>query len=128
MNNKDKIEHIMALHNGELGVTWEDPDVVTPDTIAKLDQLIQDERKEAVEKYRQQLNAYWPEGSEEPTLSSDQTKETLAAEYGIELPAGTKNQRKLLRNAVRPEVGLHILAQLQDSAKEKKTNSKGGKR
>ena len=49
MNNKDKIEHIMALHNGELGVTWEGHDVVTPDTIAKLDQLIQDERKEAVE-------------------------------------------------------------------------------
>lgn len=39
---------------------------------------------------------------------TNQTKETLATEYGIELPDGTKNQRKLLRNAVRPEVGLHI--------------------
>lgn len=50
---------------------------------------------------------------------TDQTKETLAAEYGIELPAGTKDQRKLLRNAVRPEVGLHILNQL--------TNEEGAK-
>lgn len=41
---------------------------------------------------------------------TEQTKETLAQEYGIELPADTKNQRKLLRNAVRPEVGLHILS------------------
>jgi len=38
-----------------------------------------------------------------------QSKETLAAEYGIVLPEGTKNQRKLLRNAVHPEMGLHIL-------------------
>lgn len=42
---------------------------------------------------------------------TEQTKETLAAKYGIELPEGTKNQRKLLRNAVLPEVGLHILEQ-----------------
>jgi len=55
MNNKDKIEHIMALHNGELGVTWEGHDVVTPDTIAKLDHLIQDERKETVEEYKQRI-------------------------------------------------------------------------
>lgn len=40
---------------------------------------------------------------------TDQPKEVLAKEYGIVLPEGTKNQRKLLRNAVRPEVGLHIL-------------------
>jgi len=40
---------------------------------------------------------------------TDANKETLAASHGIELPAGTKDQRKLLRNAVRPEVGLHIL-------------------
>ena len=40
---------------------------------------------------------------------TDQSKETPASEYGIELPEGTKDQRKLLRNAVRPEVGLHIL-------------------
>lgn len=28
--------------------------------------------------------------------------------YGITLPLGTKNKRKLLRNAVIPEIGLHI--------------------
>lgn len=39
---------------------------------------------------------------------TDQSKETLAEEYGIELPANTKDQRKLLRNAVKPEVGLHV--------------------
>ena len=40
---------------------------------------------------------------------TDANKETLANSHGIKLPDGTKNQRKLLRNAVRPEVGLHIL-------------------
>lgn len=44
---------------------------------------------------------------------TDQSKESLAAEYGIILPEGTKDQRKLLRNAVRPEVGLHILKEAQ---------------
>ncbi len=38
-----------------------------------------------------------------------QTKEVLSAAYGITLPAGTKNQRKLLRNAVLPNMGLYIL-------------------
>ena len=32
----DELQHIMNLHNGELGVTWEDPDAVTPGTIAKV--------------------------------------------------------------------------------------------
>lgn len=45
---------------------------------------------------------------------TDQTKETLAAAYDIQLPAGTKNQRKLLRNAVNPHVGLHILTTVTD--------------
>lgn len=36
------------------------------------------------------------------------TKEVLSASHGIELPAGTKNQRKLLRNAVDPALGLHV--------------------
>lgn len=44
---------------------------------------------------------------------TDQSKETLAAAYGIELPEGTKNQRKLLRNAVLPEMGQYIFAQRQ---------------
>lgn len=39
---------------------------------------------------------------------TDQSKETLAASYGIKLPQSTKNQRKLLRNAVLPEMGLYI--------------------
>lgn len=41
-----------------------------------------------------------------------QTKETLAAEYGIALPEGTKNQRKLLRNAVHPQFGNYIFNSL----------------
>lgn len=36
------------------------------------------------------------------------TKEALAASHGITLPEGTKDQRKLLRNAVLPELGLHV--------------------
>jgi len=36
------------------------------------------------------------------------TKEQLASRQGIELPPATKNQRKLLRNAVQPEIGLFI--------------------
>lgn len=39
------------------------------------------------------------------------TKEDLAKHHGIELPTGTKDQRKLLRNAVRPEIGEYILTQ-----------------
>ena len=27
-----ELDEILAKHNGELGITWEDPDVVTPDT------------------------------------------------------------------------------------------------
>lgn len=36
------------------------------------------------------------------------TKEMLAQGHSITLPEGTKDQRKLLRNAVLPEVGLHL--------------------
>jgi len=43
---------------------------------------------------------------------TDQSKEALAAEYGIELPDGTKNQRKLLRNAVHPDFGAYILKEV----------------
>lgn len=43
------------------------------------------------------------------------TKEELAATHGISLPTGTKNQRKLLRNAVRPELGSDILNQLTNT-------------
>lgn len=39
---------------------------------------------------------------------TDQTKETLAKEYDITLPVGTTNQRKLLRNAVDPKLGLYV--------------------
>lgn len=40
---------------------------------------------------------------------TDATKEALSENHGIVLPEGTKNQRKLLRNAVVPEVGLYVL-------------------
>jgi len=43
---------------------------------------------------------------------TNQSKETLAAEYGITLPIGTKNQRKLLRNAVHPDFGRYILDEM----------------
>lgn len=36
-------------------------------------------------------------------------KEVLAEHHGITLPPGTKDQRKLLRNAVNPILGNHIL-------------------
>lgn len=39
----------------------------------------------------------------------NQSTTTLAKAYGITLPAGTRNPRKVLRNAVLPEMGLHIL-------------------
>jgi len=39
---------------------------------------------------------------------SNATKEALQNSHGIKLPAGTKNARKLLRNAVDPKLGLHI--------------------
>lgn len=45
---------------------------------------------------------------------TDQSKETLAAQYGIELPQGTINQRKLLRNAVDPRLGLHVFTEVTD--------------
>lgn len=45
-------------------------------------------------------------------------KEDLAAYHGIDLPPETKDQRKLLRNAVNPLVGKHIL---ESAKKEKKT-------
>lgn len=38
--------------------------------------------------------------------------ELLEQYHGIYLPLGTKNRKKLLRNAVRPEVGLHILQEV----------------
>jgi hypothetical protein len=38
--------------------------------------------------------------------------EILTNAYGITLPLTTKNQRKLLRNAVDPIVGLHVFNQV----------------
>lgn len=38
--------------------------------------------------------------------------EVLSAAYGIQLPDGTKNQRKLLRNAVSPEFGKYIFEEI----------------
>lgn len=50
---------------------------------------------------------------------TDQTKEVLAKQYAIELPEGTKYQRKLLRNAVDPKLGLHVFNEV---TKRKVTN------
>lgn len=49
---------------------------------------------------------------------TDAPKERHAEFFDIELPAGTKNQRKLLRNAVDPKVGLHILVASQKEHKQ----------
>lgn len=40
---------------------------------------------------------------------SDRSVAELSKSHGIELPAGTKNARKLLRNAVEGRIGEHIL-------------------
>ncbi len=42
-----------------------------------------------------------------PDISRSQHKD-LAAYHDIVLPTGTKDQRKLLRNAVHPKLGLHV--------------------
>lgn len=50
---------------------------------------------------------------------SNATVEQLAAGLDIELPTGTKDKRKLLRNAVDPRIGLHILnAALKETKQE----------
>ena len=46
-----KLDDILAKHNGELGVTWEDPDVVTPDTLQAIISLIEEEVNKA--RYRE---------------------------------------------------------------------------
>jgi DNA (cytosine-5)-methyltransferase 1 len=50
-----------------------------------------------------------------------QSKETLAKAYGIDLPPNTKNQRKLLRNAVLPEVGKYVMDELLARSAEPET-------
>lgn len=42
----------------------------------------------------------------------------LAEYHGIVLPEGTKDQRKLLRNAVHPDLGLHIFKAAQATIKQ----------
>jgi DNA (cytosine-5)-methyltransferase 1 len=46
------------------------------------------------------------------------TKEMHSDHFDIELPKGTKNQRKLLRNAVNPKIGLHIFNAAQKEIKQ----------
>lgn len=43
---------------------------------------------------------------------SNATKEALEASHNIQLPLGVKDSRKLLRNAVDPQLGLHIFNQV----------------
>lgn len=52
------------------------------------------------------INPYIISKSESDVSRS--TKEQLSEHLGIELPDGTKDERKLLRNAVHPSLGLHI--------------------
>ena len=47
-----------------------------------------------------------------------QTASVLSKAYGIELPEGTINQRKLLKNAVLPAMGLHILNMAKREVKQ----------
>ena len=49
---------------------------------------------------------------------SNATVQQLTEGLGIQLPKGTKNARKLLRNAVDPRVGLHILNAAQSTIKQ----------
>ena len=42
-NYNKRLDEILAKHNGELGVTWEDPDVVTPDTKQAILRWVADE-------------------------------------------------------------------------------------
>lgn len=49
---------------------------------------------------------------------TDATVEALSLQHGIILPEGTKNQRKLLRNAVDPELGLHVLKHIKQKAEQ----------
>lgn len=60
-----KEDHLRALDNYEKG------------RLDYINELVESEKVKAVEEYRQKLNAYWPEGSEEPTLSAEQMKTIL---------------------------------------------------
>ena len=43
INYNKRLDEILAKHNGELGITWEDPDVVTPDTKQAILRWVADE-------------------------------------------------------------------------------------
>ena len=45
--------------------------------------------------------------AQNPDISRSQHSD-LASYHGIVLPEGTKDQRKLMRNAVNPKLGLHV--------------------
>lgn len=51
------------------------------------------------------------------------TKETLADRQGIILPGWVKDKRKLLRNAVLPEIGLHIFNEMKSQNQDYNTAS-----
>jgi len=46
---------------------------------------------------------------------SQATLQELSTAYGLKLPDGTRNQRKLLKNAVKPEIGIYIMQQMEAS-------------
>jgi len=41
-NYNERLYGILAKHNGELGITWENPDIVTPDTKQAISSLIKE--------------------------------------------------------------------------------------
>jgi DNA (cytosine-5)-methyltransferase 1 len=55
------------------------------------------------------------------------TKEVLSQHHGIIFPAGTQDQRKLLRNVVYPPLGLHILNESQRNIQAELFNQGGHK-
>jgi DNA (cytosine-5)-methyltransferase 1 len=57
-------------------------------------------------------------GGADTQMSRDNSKESISEKLGIELPRWAKNQRKLLRNAVNPEIGAYILRQAMCEPKQ----------
>lgn len=51
-NYNERLYGILAKHNGELGITWEDPDIVTPDTKQAISSLIKELVADAKPKYQ----------------------------------------------------------------------------
>jgi len=55
----DELDIILARHNGEIGVSWEDPDVVTPDTKKALLDWHNKEQVKLLERLEAQKDVNW---------------------------------------------------------------------